>query len=269
MPQPAEFRRIVWAYYRKRGRHDLPWRATRDPYKILVSEVMLQQTQVERVIPFYKNFIKQFPTAKKLAAASLSDVLSVWQGLGYNRRAKLLHEAAQCVINNKRGRIPKDAAALAELPGIGTYTARAITVFAHNQPHAMIETNIRSVFLHHFFQNKKSVHDQDIIPLIKQTLDSRNPRKWYAALMDYGSHLKKTLPNPSRQSKHHTKQSPFKGSNRQLRGAIIRLLLEKPNQPVHSLARQLRADAAAVQKNLEQMRREGLLKKRGFGFAAG
>src|SRR3989344_5863293 len=101
---PAAFRKIVWAYYRAHGRHDLPWRTTTDPYKILVSEVMLQQTQVERVLPFYKNFLKKFPTAEMLAVAPLVEVLSAWQGLGYNRRARLLREAAQVLTKKRRDR---------------------------------------------------------------------------------------------------------------------------------------------------------------------
>ena len=154
----SRFRRIVWSYYRKYGRHDLPWRKTHDAYKILVSEVMLQQTQVERVIPFYKKFSKQFPTAKKLTAAPLSDVLKTWQGLGYNRRAKMLHAAAKELETRKKFSV----AELEELPGVGPYTARAVAAFASNQDVIFVETNIRTAVIHHFFQNKKKVADAEI-----------------------------------------------------------------------------------------------------------
>lgn len=262
------FRVTVYGHYAQHAR-SFPWRATRDPYRILVSEIMLQQTQADRVAEKYPTFIKRFPTVRSLAAARLASVLRAWQGLGYNRRAKLLHEAARTIAKEHAGRVPRDSSALRKLPGVGAYTASAVAAFAFNQPVAMIETNIRSVYLHRFFANKKGVDDKQLVPLIEQTLDAGNPRKWYAALMDYGSYLKRTLPNPSRRSSRHTKQAPFVGSNRQLRGAIIRLLLEKPNQPFPSLARQLHADVASVQKNLEQMRKEGLLKKQGSGFVAG
>ena len=146
-----EFVARVWEYYKAHGRHDLPWRKTTDPYKILVSELMLQQTQVDRVLLKYKAFLKLFPTARRLAAAPLGDVLRAWQGLGYNRRAKFLHQAAQYVTNELKGRWPKDEAGLLALPGVGPYTARAVLAFAYNEPVVLIETNVRQVFLHHLF----------------------------------------------------------------------------------------------------------------------
>lgn len=165
---------------------------------------MLQQTQVDRVIPKYETFIKKYPTAQKLAKAKLSAVLKLWSGLGYNRRAKYLWEAA------KGG-----------TKGIGPYTKAAVAVFAHNEPRAMIETNIRAVYLHHLFPKSKNVSDKKLLPYIVVP-KGVEPRVWYAALMDYGSHLKTKFPNPSRRSKHHTKQKKFKGSDREIRGAIIR-----------------------------------------------
>lgn len=216
------FRRAVWAHYRKAGRHDLPWRKTRDPYKILVSEVMLQQTQVSRVLPKYKEFLKQFPTVRALAKALLSDVLKVWSGLGYNRRGKYLHEAAKVVVHDFKGDLKE---ALAHpLPGVGPYTRAAVRTFAFNEPHTMIETNIRGAFIHHFFAKKKTVNDRELLALIEKAAEGQDPREWHWALMDYGAHLKKIHPNPTRKSAHYVVQTPFTGSLRQVRGEILQLL---------------------------------------------
>ncbi len=214
----------VEQYYLDYGRHSLPWRQTHNPYRILVSEVMLQQTQVERVIPKYQNFLKLFPTVHALANASLGEVLIAWQGLGYNRRAKLLWECARTISNELHGKWPQTHTGLVALPGVGPYTASAILAFAFNTPSPLIETNVRTVYIHHFFANETDVPDSALLPIIERTLDTENPRAWYAALMDYGSYLKVTVGNKSRASKHHVKQSTFFGSNRQIRGAIIRHL---------------------------------------------
>src|SRR3989338_7324816 len=141
-----DFRSTVWKYWKEHGRHDLPWRLTHDPYRILVSEVMLQQTQVPRVIEKYKEFLKKFPTVRALAKASLSDVLKVWSGLGYNRRGKYLHDAAKEIV--AVGNIREALAS--SLPGVGPYTRAAVRVFAFNEPDILIETNIRAAYIHHF-----------------------------------------------------------------------------------------------------------------------
>ncbi len=177
---------------------------------------MLQQTQVERVIPKYKAFLKAFPTPQKLAKAPLLRVLKLWSGLGYNRRAKYLWEAAK-----------QWGAPIETLPGVGPYTASAVHVFAFNKPEILIETNVRTVFIHHLFPKSKKVTDRRLVPFITHTLDTKNPREWYSALMDYGSHLKSTHPNPSRRSKHHTTQKPFKGSDREIRGVILKAYLAR------------------------------------------
>ena len=205
----------------------MPWRKTHDVYKILVSEVMLQQTQVERVIPFYKKFIKQFPTAKKLAAAPLSDVLKTWQGLGYNRRAKMLHSAAKELVATRFDLGDSDlrsnlVAILEELPGVGPYTARAVAAFAYNQDVIFVETNIRTAVIHHFFQNKKKVADAEIEKILVQALPKGKSREWYSALMDYGAHLKRSGVKLNAKVLHLIKQKPFKGSTREARGAILR-----------------------------------------------
>jgi len=219
-----KFAKTVWEYYEQSGRVNLPWRHTNDPYKILVSEVMLQQTQVERVIPKYTAFLKKFPTTSKLAKASLAEVLIMWQGLGYNRRAKMLHLCAEVIQSRYKGKFPSTQEALLELPGIGPYTCSAVLAFAFNIPTTLIETNVRSVYLHHFFSDKEGISDTEILKYVTKTLDAQNPREWYYALMDYGSYIKKEFGNPNKRSAHHSIQSTFKGSDRQIRGAIVRLL---------------------------------------------
>lgn len=205
---------------------DLPWRTQHDPYKVLVSEVMLQQTQVDRVIPKYSAFIERFPTFQALSEARLQSVLVSWQGLGYNRRAKYLHALAGRVMNTFHGRLPCLVSELESLPGIGPATARSIAAFAFNQPVVFIETNVRTVFLYAFFKGRANVGDAELLPFVEQTLDRDNPRRWYNALMDYGTHVKLSQGNQNVRSKHYVKQSVFEGSNRQVRGAVIRHLTE-------------------------------------------
>lgn len=225
----TEFRKVVWAFYKKHGRHDLLWRPPSlklrrdkalDLYSVLVSEVMLQQTQVERVIPLYKNFLKKFPTAKKLASAPLADVLKAWQGLGYNRRAKMLHSAAKQLAIKKFTTVVE----LETLPGVGPYTARAVATFVYNQDVVVIETNIRTAVIHHFFEDKKKVSDVEIEKILTQMLPKGKSREWYSALMDYGAHLKRSGVSHNARSMTHTKQSKFAGSLREVRGAILREL---------------------------------------------
>lgn len=227
----------VQKFYKENGRHTLPWRKTHDPYRILVSEIMLQQTQVVRVIPKYKAFIKTFPTVATLAEAPLGEVLTLWQGLGYNRRAKYLHICAKEIVKKYKGKFPRVVSELLLLPGIGPYTAAAVCAFAYNEPVVMIETNIRTVYLDHFFAGKKGIRDKKLLTYIRKTLPNNNAREWYAALMDYGAHLKLTKGNVSRNSKHYTRQSKFKGSDREIRGAILKLVSQGPvsEKRVHTL----------------------------------
>ncbi len=222
------FMRTVKTYFAEH-RRSFPWRTTTDPYHILVSEIMLQQTQTDRVVPKYTAFLKKFPTAKVLADAPFKEVLTEWKGLGYNRRAKFLQAAVTAVTRSPAGTFPSTFTELTALPGIGPYTAGALMAFAFNLPHPVIETNIRTVYIHHFFPRAKKVPDAQLLPLIERTLDTTHPREWYAALMDYGAMLKKTHTNPSRRSTHHVKQTAFKGSDRYIRGKILTLLLTKPH----------------------------------------
>lgn len=235
-----EFRKTVREYYRAHGRHDLPWRVPQpdgsfDAYNILVSEVMLQQTQVARVIPKFTEFMARFPDLKTLAAAPLADVLAMWSGLGYNRRAKFLWQAAGQVMQEYSGRLPRTTAELVHLPGIGPNTAGAVLAYAYSLPVVFIETNIRTVFIRHFFADQQGVDDRDILELVAQTLPD-DARQWYWALMDYGTHVKQTEGNLNKLSRHYTVQSKFTGSKRQIRGQVLRLLQAGP-QPKSALVR--------------------------------
>lgn len=218
----AEFQEVVWQYWRESGRQGLPWREDPSPYNVVVSELMLQQTQVHRVMPKFLEFISLFPDFPALAKAPLSDVLIAWQGLGYNRRAKYLHELAKAVV--ARGGLPDTQDELVKLPGIGKNTAGAILAYAFDQPVVYIETNIRTVYMHHYFADRFDVDDKELLSIIERTLDRDEPRAWYSALMDYGTFLKKQGLGRNNASKHYKKQSKFEGSVRQMRGAILRAL---------------------------------------------
>ena len=252
------FRATVYAIA---GRHhrDLPWRRTADPYRVLVSEIMLQQTQVDRVVPKYEAFLNRFPDPFALAATEFADVLTIWQGLGYNRRALALKRAAEQIVTRFDGVVPAARAGLESLPGIGPYTAGAILAFAHDAPEIFIETNIRSVYIHHFLHDRTDVHDRELLPLVAATLDRSRPRAWYTALMDYGVVLKREHPNPSRKSAHHLRQSPFEGSNRQLRSALLKALLARPGLSAEQLIDEVTVSPEKIAKNLIKMEKEGLI----------
>ena len=225
----ASFRATVLARGRELYR-DLPWRRTRDPYAIWISEVMLQQTQVSRVDGRWQHWLQLFPTVDALATADSADVLDEWQGLGYNRRALSLWRAAQ-EVSASGGRIPSDEAALKALPGVGPATAAGIRAFAFDLPGVYLETNVRTVLLHELFPREESVPDARLVPIVCATCPPDasdpvdDPRTWYYALLDYGAHLKATVPNPSRRSRSHVRQSRFEGSHRQKRAEVLRILL--------------------------------------------
>jgi A/G-specific adenine glycosylase len=257
------FVKTVLDYYRRFGRHDLPWRQTTDPYHILVSEIMLQQTQVERVITKYQAFIARWPTVQTLADASLKDILVAWQGLGYNRRARFLHLCAQTVVREYGGVFPRTVAALNRLPGIGAYTAGAIMAFAYNSGVPLIETNVRTVFIHHFFARRETVTDQEILRLVEKTLPRDNPRAWYAALMDYGTYLKRTVPPVHRKSRTYKKQTAFKGSLRAVRGAVLRLLTATTYSTIPKLIEATGETRERVVEALEGLKGDGLIRVSG------
>lgn len=253
----AEFRELVWDYYRQDGR-SMPWRTNPSPYCVLVSEIMLQQTQVSRVIPKFNEFVVLFPDFAALADAPLAQVLAAWAGLGYNRRARFLHEAAKQIVATHGGMLPDNPLALQKLPGVGQNTAGAVLAYAFNQPAAFVETNIRTVYLHHFFPDQQEVSDKAILDLVEQTLDKSSPREWYWALMDYGSELKVTEGGRLDQSRHYKKQPAFAGSLRQMRGMIIQRLLAGPAEAT-TLERHF-ADER-VEPALEGLLRDGLIER--------
>lgn len=236
-------------------KRDLPWRDTTDPYRILVSEVMLQQTQVSRVLIKYPIFISQFPNFKQLAQASIKDILQAWQGMGYNRRVLYLKRIAEIVVKKYESKLPDDPTVLDTFPGIGKATAASIVAFAFNKPVVFIETNIRRVFIHHFFKDSQDVDDKEIFPLIQKTLDKKNPCEWYWALMDYGAHLGKTVDNPNKKSKHYAVQSAFNGSDRQLRGEILKLLLKKSLKE-KELSEMIKKDPNKIKEVLQSLIKE-------------
>jgi A/G-specific adenine glycosylase len=223
---------------------------------------MLQQTQVPRVLERYRSFIERFPGFRELARAKLRDVLAAWSGLGYNRRALCLGETARIVVSEYAGRLPRDPEKLRSLPGVGPATAAAIAAFVFGRAYPLIETNIRAVYIHHFFSGRRSIGDGEIAPLVKATLDRRDPRRWYYALMDYGAALKKLHGNPSRRSAHHAVQTRFEGSSRQARGLVIRALGKRAMSEREIAAvtgiglSRIRAASAALE-------REGMLVRRG------
>ncbi len=285
-----QFQKIVLDYFIISGRTHLPWREKINPYKVWVSEVMLQQTQVDRVIPFFNNWMKYFPDIQTLANASQIDVLKHWKGLGYNSRALRTKKCAEEIVQKYHGIFPKEKNEIEKLPGIGPYTAGAIVAFAYNQSTVIIETNIRRVFIHHFFENEchpeldsgsrlesqntwipdqvrndnRQITDSQILDLVEKTLPEKDFRMWYWALMDYGSYLGRTLNiagkkyNPNIQSKHYNKQSKFIGSDRQIRGRILEILLQEKNNEITLVKLQkgiveLTIDYERVQKILDQL----------------
>ena len=260
-----QFKKIVWDYYCAH-RRDFPWRPHEnkpvDAYKILISEIMLQQTQTERVEQKYWQFLRAFPTLQMLASARLRDVLRVWQGLGYNRRAFYLKQLAEIVVKKYAGKLPHDPVLLDALPGVGKATAGAVAAFAFQKPTVFIETNIRRVFIYFFFPRKKRVKDQEILSLVKKTLDSRDPREWYWALMDYGAMLKALPKNPNQQSAAYARQPRFEGSSRQLRGAVVKMLLGC-SMTFHEIQRVTRVGQRRMSEVLKNLMRDGLITCRG------
>jgi len=255
------FRQMVLSHYEQYGR-DMAWRNTTNPYQILVSEIMLQQTQVARVTTKFPEFIHAFPDFASLATASLANVLTVWQGMGYNRRVIALQKCAIRVMNEYNGILPADVDILATFPGIGRATASSIAAFAFNMPVVFIETNIRRVFIHYFFTDTDTVSDAEILLLVEKALYRKNPRVWYWALMDLGTALKKTVPNPNRRSVHYIKQSPFEGSDRNIRGIIIRMLLAEPGMSEKKFLDIRNDDPARIKKILSALESEGFILRR-------
>lgn len=262
----ARFHDLVYSYYRKRGRN-LPWRRTKVPYHILVSEIMLQQTQVDRVLKKYTSFLEAFPGIHELSHAPLDQVLREWQGLGYNRRCLYLKKSADEMINRFGSRVPDSYEDLLSLPGIGHATASSILAFVFDVPTVFIETNIRTLFIHYFFSGRDNIHDSDIYPLVERTLDKQSPRTWYYAMMDYGAELKRRIGSMNSRSIHYTKQSPFEGSKRQVRGMILRVLLEKPGLSKREIAVKTGKDTRLVKEVIASLAQEGFIQKGNNGYS--
>ena len=182
-PNPASFRKALLAWYGENKR-DLPWRRTKDPYKILVSEIMLQQTQVDTVIPYYRRWMKRFPTVQKLAGASLDEVLSLWEGMGYYSRARNLHRAARAIVEIHGGKVPDSLDALLSLPGFGKYTAGAVASIAFQQSVPAVDANVRRVFarLHAHNATEKEFEDWGIL-----LMGESSPSDFNQALMELGA----------------------------------------------------------------------------------
>lgn len=262
----------------KRLYRDLPWRGIDDPYAVLVSEVMLQQTQVARVLKYWERFLKLFPTLDALASAETSLVLEAWQGLGYNRRALALKRCAELCASTYQGVLPYSYEELLALPGIGKATAGGVLAFAYQKPVLYLETNVRTVFLHEFFSGEEAVDDRRIEPLVERTCSKENPRGWYYALLDYGAYLKSILPNPSRRSRHHVQQSKFEGSRRQKRAEIVRLVLAQREVTFSEVVGVLgefetsqgrkEPDVRLVRSILDDLVREGFFSQTGSGDEA-
>jgi A/G-specific adenine glycosylase len=261
-----EFKKVVWDYYRK-NRRSMLWREVITPYGIFVSEIMLQQTQVSRIVGKYTEFIKELPTFDALADASLSQLLSLWQGIGYNRRALYMQRSAQLIVRDYNGLLPQDPNILVTFPGIGKATAASIVVYAYNRAVPFIETNVRRVFIHHFFGDKINVDDKELWPFVEEAMQGEDPREWYYALMDYGTMLAKTIPNPNKKSKHYVVQSKFEGSRRQLRGKILNYLLAAVNdeRPVNAenIVNTVKSEPDTVYSVLDELKEEGFVMEKG------
>ena len=268
----GQFRETVW----ERGGElyrDLPWRNTLDPYEVLLSEVMLQQTQVSRVMGRWEEWLDAFPSIASLAAAPLPPVLELWQGMGYNRRALNLKRCAEEVMAKHGGIIPRDKKALLALPGIGPSTSAGVRIFAFQEPDMYLETNVRAVFIHELVPDEDAVPDKELVPLVEATCpEAKRVRDWYYALLDYGAYLKKTLPNPSRRSKQYARQSKFEGSHRQKRAFLLRRVIETPLASDELAADLARAEEAAGREAptceetsaiLAELEREGFIVRQG------
>ena len=259
------FQSFIFSYFKQYGR-DFPFRQDITPYNVLVSEMMLQQTQTNRVSEKFEEFIKKFPDFKSLNNAPLNEILELWQGLGYNRRAVALKKIAEKVVSEFDGILPADVEILKSFPQIGHNTASSIVAFAFNMPTFFIEVNVRRVYIYFFFPGKTLVNDKDIMPLVRKTLEFANVRNWYYALMDYGVMLKKSHPELNKRSAHYRKQSKFKGSNRESRGKILKLLIERKLITEAEILKYLSIEPKRVGLILSQLIQEGFINRNEDGY---
>jgi A/G-specific adenine glycosylase len=258
-----KFQSEILDYY-KANKRAMPWRDISNPYRIFISEMMLQQTQVDRVRIKYAEFITKFPTPQSVAQAEKSEVLKVWQGLGYNRRALFIKRACEEIVLKYGGKFPKDFVELQKLPGIGPSTAGALCAFAYNQPVFFIETNVRAVILHFFFVNQEKVSDKDVMNVLKKVTPSDvAPRDWYYALYDYGTSLKKLLGKKKtalhQKSAHYNKQSRFEGSFRQKRANVLKLKLADPDISDTQIIKTLHITEEDLGDVLQSLTKDGMI----------
>jgi len=252
------FQSIIFSFFKQYGR-DFPFRGDINPYNVVISEMMLQQTQTNRVAEKFQQFTLKFPDFQSLANAPLNDVLRIWQGLGYNRRAVALKNIAEKVVNEFDGILPADIEILKSFPQIGHNTASSIVAFAFNMPTFFIEVNIRRVYIYFFFPGKSLINDKEIMPLVRKTLVTTNVRNWYYALMDYGVMLKKSHPELNKRSTHYRKQSKFKGSRRELRGKILKLLIERKILSKVEILKHFNSESKRIEPILNQLTKEGFI----------
>jgi A/G-specific adenine glycosylase len=261
--QIRKFQKEVLDYYATHKR-PMAWRDIADPYRIFISEMMLQQTQVERVKIKYAEFIQKFPTLQSVAKAEKFEILKMWQGLGYNRRALFIKRACEEIVSTYGGTFPKDFIELQKLPGIGPSTTGALCAFAYNQPVYFIETNVRAVLLHFFFSDRDKVSDKELIVVLKKVTPVKtSPRDWYYALYDYGTHLKKTLGKNKitlhKKSSHYTKQSKFEGSFRQKRANVLKLKLGDPDISDTNIIHKLKITEEELGEVLASLTKDGMI----------
>ena len=252
------FSQYIWQWYASHKR-DFVWRETSNPYYILLSEMMLQQTQTHRVLPKYHLFVDTWPTLKDLSTASLTDVLYAWKGLGYNRRAKALHTIA---IKSKEYNytLPNDETLLLTFPMIGPATSSAIRSFAYGEKSIYLETNIRRLIIHHFFATSEEVHDKQIREILALLVEHQDDVKnWYYALMDAGVHMKKMGINPNRRSSHYKKQSPFENSHRQIRSTLLFIITQEGIQKESDLIEKSVFPEDRILTALHSLEQDGLI----------
>jgi A/G-specific adenine glycosylase len=229
----------------------------------MVSEFMLQQTQTERVIPYWEQWMRLWPQPQDLVKASMEEALRAWSGLGYNRRCYNLKNSAAIITTEHKGKVPETPEILRSLPGIGPYIAGAVACFAYNHPSVFIETNIRSTVIHFFFPGRDNIKDSEIFPILEKALYKKDPRTWYYALMDYGASLKKLTENPGRRSAHYVPQSPFIGSFRQARGKVIRTLISVGPSKAKEIGLSCGLNDEKLYRVLDRLEKESLVAEEG------
>ncbi len=252
----TSFQKKIFKWW-EANRRVFPWRETTEPYAILVSELMLQQTQAPRVVEKFNQFVEVFPDLESLAKAQKFEILQLWSGLGYNRRAIWLQEAAQMIIERKE--FPNTPEELQKMKGIGKYSAHSILIFAFNYDLATVDTNIRRILVAEKFAEEKT-SERDLWEIAKKLVPKGRSRDWHNALMDYGS-IELTVAKTG--IKPLTKQGKFKGSDREYRGKILKLLLESKKITINQMITVLNLQEVKLESILQKMVKENLIKKKG------